>query len=85
MARKGHGQPEVSSLPKVVFTRVADDPRESITGIDNKQALSYGCKDRFLLSYFLSLISDLVNDGEPFQRPEHYIRYIGKLSLLMLP
>ena len=48
MARKGRGQSEVP-LPKASFTRVAEDARETITGIDNKQALSFGCKHLFAM------------------------------------
>lgn len=64
MARKGQGQSE--ALPKASFTRVAEDARETITGIDNKQALSYGCKSARAIieppnSYFHQLTM-----GSPF-------------------
>ena len=42
-ARGNAGHSPAPAFPKAEFTRVEEDKRETITGIGDKQALSYGC------------------------------------------
>ena len=76
MARGG-ASPVLSALPVVSFTKIDDEFSSKRISIPEQSIRAYGCTYNISdILYAHSRIS-LDNDGNSFQRPDHYTRYIG--------
>src|SRR5260370_630801 len=80
MAR-GVASPAPAYLPRVSFVKVVGEDSTTRSGVHDNQQRSYGC-----VSMCFSLVPgspahrSIDNDFSLFERPQHYIRYIGMLG-----
>jgi len=65
-------------LPKVSFVIVRDDDINQPAGVHDLQARSYGCMTHTGTVKLTLTNRFLDNDFSEFQKPDHYIRYIGE-------
>jgi len=75
------GVEAVAPLPKVSFVKIDDDTLSKPAGVADNTARGFGCA---FVSFaggprVISRVRALDNDGSEFQRPDHYIRYSGRM------
>jgi hypothetical protein len=76
-------------LPKVSFVKIDDDTFSKPAGVAENAVRGFGCEciSFYLICRFqgISRVCASDNDGSEFQRPEHYIRYSGRIAASQTP